>query len=452
MGDAPTMECGSVLSDEVREWLVRYAAEPSRFAPIERGGVNHIPVKAHIVGDNACNGFYQTGDLLSMLCQLNEQFNREEPAARWHFYLYGEVDHICNTAYYSYENLNTGVQMANAHNTPNVLNLYFVERLAGYCGYYNGPAVVVAKSCAFPGNSLVAHEIGHYFSLPHTFTNVRGCAECVDGSNCRDCGDLFCDTPADYLSGLWNCPYGGTRQDTCGSGQPLVPDHTLFMGYAYQYWCRTRFSQEQQAAMLAYTASTRPYLLAHPEPETGPVGVTVLAEPAHMAQNVDHGGTVFRWNRAPNAERYLLRVSACNSTALAFEVVVTDTFHVRQLAPACTYVWRVKAFNAGNTCAALPSLFQFTTRSGTVGIGDRAEWGATRVVLANGHAEVHFDPPSTEGMEVALYSALGARVRTGRVAAGQGTHRMDLTGLPAGMYVLRLDGPGQVLSWKLVWD
>lgn len=44
------------------------------------------------------------------------------------------------------------------------------------------------------------HELGHCFNLAHPFqgtlAGTTGCAEALDGSNCKDCGDKVCDTPA----------------------------------------------------------------------------------------------------------------------------------------------------------------------------------------------------------------------------------------------------------------
>lgn len=43
---------------------------------------------------------------------------------------------------------------------------------------------------------LLAHEIGHFLGLYHTFDNRFGYGR-VDGTNCQSTGDLICDTPAD---------------------------------------------------------------------------------------------------------------------------------------------------------------------------------------------------------------------------------------------------------------
>jgi len=49
--------------------------------------------------------------------------------------------------------------------------------------------------------TVIAHELGHFFGLLHTFAGNG--AELVDGSNCKTEGDRICDTPADpYIPGV----------------------------------------------------------------------------------------------------------------------------------------------------------------------------------------------------------------------------------------------------------
>ena len=46
---------------------------------------------------------------------------------------------------------------------------------------------------------MYPHEMGHFFGLLHThgYSNTVKTDEFVDGSNCNEAGDYFCDTPAD---------------------------------------------------------------------------------------------------------------------------------------------------------------------------------------------------------------------------------------------------------------
>ena len=110
----------------------------------------------------------------------------------------------------------------------NTVNIYFPNSLATANGTACGVAsltslpvqgVVIRKNCAGVANnpSTAPHEVGHYFDLLHTHETVYG-AECVDGSNCGNAGDLLCDTPADPVLDVTTnmdaaCLYTGTETD-----------------------------------------------------------------------------------------------------------------------------------------------------------------------------------------------------------------------------------------------
>jgi len=98
-----------------------------------------------------------------------------------------------------------------------------------------------------PGRTLgftVVHEMGHYLSLLHTFTNTFGCnAE----SNCEVQGDRVCDTPVTTPN--YNCPDGA------------CPDALVenFMDYTPES-CRESFTEGQSARMHQALESQRPAL------------------------------------------------------------------------------------------------------------------------------------------------------------------------------------------------
>ena len=75
-------------------------------------------------------------------------------------------------------------------------NLYIVTQLTNASGVYmGGYDFTIYDSPAF-WSGLIAHEIGHYFNLRHTF--YRGCSN----NNCLQDGDEVCDTPPKETSGF----------------------------------------------------------------------------------------------------------------------------------------------------------------------------------------------------------------------------------------------------------
>jgi len=128
-------------------------------------------------------------------------------------------------------------------------SLYFgTETAGGYCttpiSNFNEAGIFIAKLEA----STLAHELGHYFALPHT--HQGGQPEQFVNYNCSLTGDGFCDTPGD--PGVNNCPTPNCPNVTCNVTDPLGiayhPDQSLIMSY-YRYCQPFRFSDEQKLIM-----------------------------------------------------------------------------------------------------------------------------------------------------------------------------------------------------------
>lgn len=170
-----------------------------------------------------------------------------------------------------------GDNILQLNNVPNVVNAYFVDTAYGSSGgtiggYARFPwllpndyFVVVNNSTAENG-ATVAHEMGHYFGLLHTFETANG-VELVNGSNCGSAGDLLCDTPADGFhtfgdSSGFSCDYSS---GTDANGDAYVSDETQIMSYNQPFSCVSNFSPDAEARMRFYMgkenpANTRAYL------------------------------------------------------------------------------------------------------------------------------------------------------------------------------------------------
>ncbi len=329
--------CGTRMSDEMLNWLKAYKQSG---APANKQGPDstlyYIPLKIHIVGTNDGGGYHKVSSILDGLCKLNEQYEQ----VGFHFYIEGEFDYINSDALYDHADYNVG-SIINQHKTPNAANIYYVQNPAGNCGYFSPyrDYVAVAKSCAGSSNSTVAHELGHFFSLPHTFNGWEGRAtteapqsddELVARTNCSDHGDNFCDTPADFISDRWGCPYSNTKVDFAGT--PYAVDGSLYMSYANDA-CQNKFSPEQIDAMRAYLLSNRSELLNHPMPILDTLGSATNIYPANGAIGVPANFVQLKWNKAVGATHYNLQVTRYfNGNFSNIDIVTTDT----TLSPATT--------------------------------------------------------------------------------------------------------------------
>lgn len=148
------------------------------------------------------------------------------------------------------------------------INVYTTDDIpfAGAIGtspFPGSPDMIVMSGYLFNANftdqqraGIFAHELGHIFSLVHTFSNMAGPVatdELVNGSNCTTAGDFLCDTPADPgLNAVpgrvdANCNYTDTIY-TDANGDLFNPDTRNIMSFA-PLSCYDHFSNEQLLQM-----------------------------------------------------------------------------------------------------------------------------------------------------------------------------------------------------------
>lgn len=350
--------CGTTVTPQVLSW---WDARSQTLQQLGGRGTQAytVPVHIHIVGDDNGNGYYQTANAYQLVCELNQRFAPMQIS----YFLDDSVTHINNSLYTNpsapYVN-----QLMNQYNRPRVCNIYMVPNLTGLCGYTyfpnQGPAqgrggIVLKNGCSLPGNSDPTHEMGHYFSLLHTFQDWNTAnAEFVNGSNCATKGDHFCDTRADWQDFRWNCPYTGSRQDP--NGDYYMPDSSLYMGYSNAP-CPSRFSAQQQAAIIYSRINDRPYLDSISAPSYPALTAANLLLPVDGDMAVPSGANAtFRWNRIAGATQYNLRIVPAAATSFATAVVnavTPDTFYVvNTLQPNASYKWEVLPLNYLQPCIA----------------------------------------------------------------------------------------------------
>ncbi len=362
-GNAQTQYCGTTQTEEDLQWLRNFQ---QNYVPGEenRGGTTYyIPMKVHIVGNDEGTGYYNLTHLYTQICELNEHY----APTGFVFYIYGDLDYIDNSDYYEHDWFD-GSNMMDENNVNDLLNVYFVADPAGNCGYFSPSdnGVAVAKSCAMPGGTTVAHEFGHFFSLPHTFygwewgTPDDNDQEWVNGANCNSAADGFCDTPPDYLPYRWNCP-GPLQTDP--HGDTFFSDGTFYMSYSNDA-CTDKFSAEQQAAMIANLLGPRNNMLDFPTPVY--VDLTTTADPIVPENNaigLYPNYTYIEWAPVEGATQYHLQLAySAGFSAIALDVVTTNNyFEARELLGDKKYYWRVKPLAPLNTCEPTSLAYSFTT-------------------------------------------------------------------------------------------
>lgn len=128
-------------------------------------------------------------------------------------------------------------------------------KMGGYAGA--GGDIVVAGL----GVGVLAHEMGHYLSLAHTFAN-RDCKN----DDCTTDGDMVCDTPPEKtITGGYSCavPQNSCSSDTLSGFTTDVPDlPDNFMDYGQGTGCILSFTAGQATRMHSFIAVALPGMLS----------------------------------------------------------------------------------------------------------------------------------------------------------------------------------------------
>ncbi len=133
------------------------------------------------------------------------------------------------------------------NNHSDAVDIYFLSPTSSYYSAQKVPSDNFLLGGVNLGTSIISHEMGHCLGLYHTHRGspTPGCQEDggfqekYDESNCAECGDLVCDTPADPCLRLYvdvNCQYTGPDE--------YNPDVHNIMSYAPPS-CLSHFTQGQ---------------------------------------------------------------------------------------------------------------------------------------------------------------------------------------------------------------
>lgn len=438
-----------------------------------------LPVTAHIVRSSSGFGGMSESAVFATLCNLNQRF----VPARISFYLVERVKFIDNTAYYGATSYQPLMTMIDQNNVARTINIYYTDLsgmslcgfafypLTGPGGFQNDGAVVMSFGCSQPEGTTLAHELGHYLNLPHTFDEtssnpVDPIAERVTrnfnetpprlSANCFNSGDRFCDTPSDFIATRWACPSWRVQLDL--NGDLFRPDSSYYMSYSNDN-CMSRFSPQQMAAMRATVNSVsapRGYLTLSPPPVFGTMVGTPTKIFPQITDTVVPNNALFRWNALPGATLYQLRIFQFNVNV--FDTLVPDTFYHalgNRLRGVRQYSWVVRGLNGGDLCSAFSPRDSFSTSSYVfAGVSD-----ATNTLQARVYPTVfrEGDPLTLDGIQAGttldwnLKDQLGRIVCQGSIWPEDSGALIHLPGdLPTGSYRMECTQNRQRMTVRLL--
>lgn len=445
------------------DWLKKYQA--NRTAYPKTDVTYYIPVTIHIVGKETETGYFSVESVLAAFCTLNQDF----APADIQFYIEGDFNYINNNDYYEYSNFSTGNLMMDENDVPNTINSYIVLNPAGTCGYnYPGSGrVALNKGCLLPDDHTWAHEIGHDFSLPHTFfgweyydgaVNYYEAApatldgsfevEKVDGSNGYTSADGFSDTPADYLAFRWGCDDDNrsTQTQLDPDTVQFVSDGSFFMSYAGDN-CMSRFSDEQTTAMRANIESERQNLLYNQEPQPQlEVSDLIPISPLQDEVVPFFDEVTLEWEPIEGATHYFVEITPnAQFTFVLYKFIVdANSLTTTDLRRNRTYYWRISPFNKQYTCTEASSIFSFMTNDVTdiPIVEGLLNFNVMPNPISNGQElNLHFGMEKSLDLAINLYSMTGQLLRSENFDAKTGNNRFTWRDLnyPPGMYFIGIE-------------
>lgn len=385
--------CGMTTVDQMPlvdfvEYYNKIKNDPSYH---QREGILNVPIRFHLVGRTDGSGKIQP----TLVLQQFERLRKEFLAVDMHLYLYeNSFSQINSTSIYT--SPGTASAAVRTNKDPNALNIFITQNAntssgAGTTLGFYSPSddyIIIRIQDVAGSTGSLTHELGHMFSLPHTFFGWEGVygfygwddpllpwqvdqfdgqvtmvtapgnsirVERVNDPNCEVAADRICDTPPDYNFGFGdnNCVWEETLLDA--NGDLIDPQENNFMCY-YLGCDPYTWSQGQIDVMRAnfmldqYLGNDRSFLRSDYVATTDTVtpGYTII-EPAMGSTTEFEDLVLLDWEDAAGATAYQVEVNAVNTSngQQSFFAQVTTESHleVTSFNDGEFVSWAVKPFN-----------------------------------------------------------------------------------------------------------
>lgn len=347
--------------------------------------ITYIPITFHLIGDDNGLGYMDLDDVFRQICSLNELYGPQDVQ----FYVNFPFRYIDSQDHYE-DMDNASSNFLTQQKDANSLNIFAGPSILNQSASFYTPQgdwLFLLTSMAQGDATTLAHEIGHLFTLPHTFVgwesldardyeggpspaSVGGGWWSSDveletrgaGKNCNSAADGFCDTPADYVSYRAPCPMTNDLRDP--TNVAINPDETNIMSYYFDE-CVFYFSQEQRDAVMAdiidrgWDNFNPPASLVNLDSATATQNSPINSDTVGIPVNNEF---TLQWDAVNGAEGYLITLARTHAVApvnleLIFEEMVmgeTTTSYVIDttlLSNPEHYRWRITPINSFKPCA-----------------------------------------------------------------------------------------------------
>lgn len=476
----PAGFCG-LTQDEMVE-LSQRIADNRKFADetgfIRGNDVKYVPVRFTIVRPANGTGGVSEKNILRLMCRLNEDYAPQNIR----FYFKDDFKYMNNDLVNTDPRSSGGSNIMRNNKDALAMNIYLVADIktdgAGIVyGYYHTQHdyLVIRNNQVNYDSETTAHEIGHFFSLNHTFfgweceaydRNTHGdtvrivnspCipsiqVELVNKSNCDSAADGMCDTPPDYNFGFgWpnSCPEFTTRVYD-RNGERINPSQNNFMSYFFG--CNDyHFTPNQMTAIAADLASFRRNYLKN---TYAPPALEVSADvnylfPINMEEVDRTQPIVLDWAPVDGATHYILEYAPSPSftqTTTKRFVVNTDSYEIpaNDLTANANFYWRILPYNPTVTCnsSASPAVFKATNMLAINSLDEVANWTVTpNPAVSGSELNLFINAPVSLDIDVDFQTISGVAVssiRNKKINSGDNEFSIPMTNVPSGIYLVTI--------------
>lgn len=490
--------CGTTLQDQdaIKEQLFENRRNKSQLLSVFNNAVASrnandstlwVPVVFHLCSRADGTGQQPDSWVLEQMCYFNQNFSDQNIQ----FYLVN-INRFNSSQMYVNDQASSDY-IRSIHRVNNALNIFVggpTQPSTGYGAYY-----APNWDWIFTWNDIynwgLSHEVGHLFTLPHTFNGWEGTdyatesaaigkapmmgtngrpiekvARGISGENCQYAADGFCDTPPDYAPDGGGCSMASNWRDP---DSVLVAQSNInILNYMSYYFCGPKsFSSDQKDAMKLDVI--RRWNASEPAPSPLLVtGTPVIGWPSQGAIAPYAGSPMqFTWSDPENHGIYLLKIERTinNGSIIVSTVterVVIGTSAWVTLTANQEFKWSVRALTrydfCGNNPIATSSPAVFTTANWALNtqsldaaiqnskIYPNPAESADQVVL---EIEVPFNGEA----QMSVTNALGQVVMPNQqlnLFSGKNLEHIDIRNLSAGMYFINIENGNNVISHKLM--
>jgi hypothetical protein len=472
--------CGVSFGDQM---FVRHMVDEAHrhvdLSKYDRNNTLYVPVKFHMVARTDGSGRISYNAVLDQLCRLNRDFEEANMVLYIHdgFNFYDATNPFENPS--QFESLLAGQKSNEA------MNIFITQNIPGgeglnILGYYSPQRdlVVIRQSEVRDTSNSLSHEVGHFFSLDHTFFGWEGDpydeqkhgnpvmlfnapgtqipVELMNQLNCNVAADRLCDTPPDYMFGLGASSCNWSRDIRDRNNVRIDPMENNQMSY-FLTCARHQFTDQQVNRMFSdFHTPRRSYLRRSYIPDETPVlSSPVVIQPSNGEVIPSYNAVLLEWEPVSGATHYAIDVF--NPFQIVTRVVETNAAFLTELNPNQIYFWSVRGFNETQSCAPATGGRTFRTGSELSSL-DESHQISNLIIFpnpSNGSRAVNigFSLNSDSRFNVRIHDSMGRLISTlnyNILPSGDHTLEIPTIDLSNGLYLLEILSDEGTLTKKLI--